>query len=186
MDHNKLAAEIHQDNVNAGWWTRMYPQHPTDFRVNPRNIGELLCLVHSEISEGFEGLKLQLRDDHLIHRSMFEVELADAAIRIYDILGYYAEPVDIRRLSSVFASASEYQLLLEIHLRLSHAMEGFRKNKTAEGLLNLSTALAFIWHLAGNVRGYDLAKIIDEKREYNRNRADHKLENRAKEGGKAF
>jgi hypothetical protein len=32
----------------------------------------------------------------------------------------------------------------------------------------------------------DLADIIEQKRAYNANRADHKLENRLKAGGKAF
>lgn len=50
-----------------------------------RNVGELLALVHSEISEGLEGHRKDLMDDKLPHRKMFEVELADALIRIFDI-----------------------------------------------------------------------------------------------------
>ncbi len=50
-----------------------------------RNIGELLCLVHSEISEAMEGHRKNLNDDKLPHRKMIEVELADAVIRILDI-----------------------------------------------------------------------------------------------------
>ena len=47
-----------------------------------RNVGELLCLIHSEISEAMEGARKDLMDTHLTHRSMMEVELADAIIRI--------------------------------------------------------------------------------------------------------
>ena len=52
-----------------------------------RNVGELLCLVHSEISEAMEGHRKLLMDDHLPTRTMLEVELADAVIRILDLAG---------------------------------------------------------------------------------------------------
>lgn len=50
-----------------------------------RNVGELLCYVHSEISEALEGHRKNLSDHKLPHRKMFEVELADAIIQIFDI-----------------------------------------------------------------------------------------------------
>ena len=52
------------------------------------NIGEKLCLIHSEISEAMEGHRRGLQDDKLPHRPMVEVELADALIRIFDLCGY--------------------------------------------------------------------------------------------------
>lgn len=68
-----LQRRIHEQNKMMGWWD------------NPREMGTLLCLVHSEISEAMEGERKNLMDDHLPHRSMLEVELADAVIRILDI-----------------------------------------------------------------------------------------------------
>lgn len=82
-----------------------------------------LCLIHSEISEAMEGARKGLQDDHLPHRSMIEVELADALIRIFDL---------------------------------------------------------------GGALGLDLGGALVEKLNYNQNRADHKLANRAAEGGKKF
>ena len=38
--------------------------------------------MHSELSEGLEGLRKNLMDDKLPHRAMIECELADVIIRI--------------------------------------------------------------------------------------------------------
>ncbi len=42
-------------------------------------------MVHSEISEAMEGARKGLMDSHLKQKSMMEVELADAVIRIFDL-----------------------------------------------------------------------------------------------------
>lgn len=62
---------------------------PHEFEYPPlkRNVGELLMLVVSELAEALEGDRKNLQDDKLPHRKMFEVELADAVIRILDIAG---------------------------------------------------------------------------------------------------
>lgn len=96
---------------NAGWHN------------NPREVGTDLMLITSEIAEAMEGARKDINDDHLPHRKMFEVELADAIIRIFDTAGKY---------------------------------------------------------------GLDLGGAFEEKLNYNLNRADHKLENRFKDGGKKF
>jgi hypothetical protein len=70
-----------------------------------------------------EGHRKNLMDDKLPHRKMQEVEIADAAIRIFDLAG---------------------------------------------------------------AMGYDLGAAIVEKLSFNAQRADHKIENRLKPGGKAY
>ena len=102
----------------GGWWTDIATGEPLK-----RNKGELLCLIHSEVSEAMEGARKDIMDDHLPHRKMEEVELADAIIRILDYAG-------------------------------GHDL--------------------------------DLGGALIEKLIYNTQRADHKVENRKKSGGKQF
>lgn len=52
-----------------------------------REIGTMIALCHSELSEALEGARKDLNDDHLTHRKMLEVELADCVIRILDLAG---------------------------------------------------------------------------------------------------
>jgi hypothetical protein len=79
-----------------------------------------------------------------------------------------------------------------IHSEISEAMEGGRKSKMDDHLperraeeVELADALIRIFDLAG-ARDLDLAGAVMQKLVYNQHRADHKPENRAKEGGKGF
>lgn len=82
MNLNAYAQQCHADNIK--WWQDMQTGAPLN-----RNKGELLALVHSEISECLEGERKNLMDDKLPHRKMAEVELADALIRIFDYAGAF-------------------------------------------------------------------------------------------------
>lgn len=77
---NVLRDACHRAASSAGWWDGV---NPRDFGVVPTK----LCLIHSEISEAMEGHRKGLMDDHLPDRTMLEVELADAVIRIADLAG---------------------------------------------------------------------------------------------------
>lgn len=111
FDINDLVDLCHGLAKDAGWHEKL------------RETGTCLMLIVSEIAEAMEGDRKNLMDDHLPHRKMIEVELADAMIRICDLAG-------------------------------------------REGL--------------------DLGGALVEKLKYNQQRADHKPENRNKEGGKTY
>ena len=110
---NVLSKEIHQDNVDAGWWTDL-----DTGEKKKRNMGELLCLVHSEVSEALEGYRKDLMDDKLTHRKMFEVELADVLIRLFDIAG--SEGIN---LGTVMQEKIEFN-----KIRLDHKIENRKKD----------------------------------------------------------
>jgi hypothetical protein len=89
------AAQLLQEQCHGlakacGWWTDLATgaDLTSGKGEQPKvNVPEKLCLIHSEISEGMEGHRKGLADDKLPHRSMLEVELADAVIRAFDLAG---------------------------------------------------------------------------------------------------
>lgn len=87
MDIEETITATHQAMVEKGWYE------------GERSIPELLCLVHSEISEALESYR---DGDSLQEIRMgdpggkpegFPVELADAVLRIFDLAGYQGVPL---------------------------------------------------------------------------------------------
>ena len=79
-----------------------------------------------------------------------------------------------------------------VHSEVSEAMEGARKNLMDDKLphrkmleVELADAVIRILDLCGALE-LDLAGAIQEKRQFNQTRDDHKVENRMKDGGKAY
>lgn len=81
---NNLRDLCHSNTVQAGWCHDL----ETGAR-NQRNKGELICLMHSELSEAMEGARKDLMDDKLTHLKNEVVELADCIIRIMDYCGEF-------------------------------------------------------------------------------------------------
>jgi len=69
----------HETASNAGWY-----RNPETGEPVARNFGEVLALMHSELSEALEAHRKDLMDDKLPHRNGIECEFADCLIRIFD------------------------------------------------------------------------------------------------------
>lgn len=84
------------------------------------------------------------------------------------------------------------EMIALIHSEISEALEGERKGLMDDHLpkrlmaeVEMADAIIRIMDYCGRFN-YDVGGAIIEKIEYNRNRADHKLANRVKDGGKKF
>ncbi len=117
MNLTELSNHFHKISRDAGWWRSDSQTHLHLL------IAAKFALIHSEVSEAFEGYRRDAVDEHLPHRQSVEVELADVLIRVFDLTG---------------------------------------------------------------ALGLDIDDAVWEKARYNMSRADHKIENRAKEHGKKF
>ena len=192
---NVLRDAIYNHNVKAGWW---------DEPVRPD--GTTIALIHSEISESWGGFQMDIPDHHLPQYSNALVELADAAIRIYDFFGHKKWDLD-KAVNTVYSlRANKYvepfeninmaAYYADLHYHVSAALEGVRKNQTMQinidnddtldvAAFELAIPLDMIY-TACKKWDWPLEEALGDKRAYNANRADHKRENRAKEDGKKF
>lgn len=186
------AIDIHGRNVAAGWWTDLRTGESLKGKRDPI---ELLVLVHSEISEAMEGDRKNLADDKLPHRSMFEVELGDGVIRVYDIIGGfdfvdYTGPelgISMHIVNAKLSGSTRPKALGLIHVAISEAIKSFERTDSVarEQSYMLTHIIRTIYAVADHFN-LDLEGAIDEKLAYNMQRADHKPENRRLEGGKAY
>lgn len=114
---NELAQDIHHGNVDAGWWDDHldYGGNVPDAYFIPAK----LALAHSEISEGLEGHRKGLKDDHLPQFDMLDVEIGDAIIRLLDIAGKRGAPI-----GDIIAAKRAYNAQRADHKREARAAQG--------------------------------------------------------------
>jgi NTP pyrophosphatase (non-canonical NTP hydrolase) len=71
--YNEKAKEVNQTARDKGWWDK------------ERNDGEMIALMHSELSEALEAMRIgDPPDNHIPEFTGVEAEMADVIIRIMD------------------------------------------------------------------------------------------------------
>lgn len=112
---NALSKIVHAAQLK--WW-----QDPETGKPIKRNKAELICLMHSELSEAMEGERKDLMDDKLPYRKMAEVELVDCIIRILDYAGAFGYDLD-----GAFAEKMAFNAAREDHThearRIAHGKQ---------------------------------------------------------------
>ena len=104
-------------HLNKKWWI-----NPETGEEIERNKGELLMLMVTELAESFEGIRRDLMDDHLPHRKMEEVELADLLIRVFVYCGIYELDLD-----GAFREKVEYNKTRKDHTDEARMSENGKK-----------------------------------------------------------
>jgi len=180
---NEWTTKIHQHNVDVGWWDN-----------NP-SLLEKIMLIITEIAEATEGVRKDLMDDHLIHRKMEEVELADALIRTLDLGGRMELQLHGEAHKDIiFDDELIYSNAAERHLSLCTTVTGLadRVRYYNDGgdrhTLDFQYSYLVVQHHRSRPTPGSRHRWLRwlEKFEYNKRRADHKRENRALENGKKF
>lgn len=114
MNLTELSKLVHAANIK--WWQDPVTQQPVK-----RNRAELLCLIHSEISEAMEGERKNLMDDKLPEYPMAQVELVDALIRILDYFGGIHPDADIQE---IFEAKMSFNATREDHKHKARLIAG--------------------------------------------------------------
>ena len=186
-DWNALSQKVYENNHQ--WWHDL--QTGEKLVRNPKL---LLALMTSEISEALEGFRKNLKDDHLPHRDMAEVEIADHLIRTLDF---------VAGMEIELESPDYYRYKGSTDIMRYTLLEYFDDDKSS-ALYDLNGAMmqcygnginqteqlwfAYIMTICAYAIKFnlDIMGALTEKMEYNKHREDHKKEARLAQGGKAF
>ncbi len=92
---NELIKLAHNNSRSKGFWDLIdsLKTHPRFAEIEVFWKLSRHDLMISEVAEATEGVRKDMKDDHLPHRSMEVCEMADIIIRILDYAGAYNLPL---------------------------------------------------------------------------------------------
>ena len=151
MNLTDLQREAHAIALGKGWWDQ------------ERSFGDLIALVHSELSEALEAYRDEVLPSkpHLLSTKVAS-ELADVVIRVADMAEWYEWKLPKRQLLAFDPNESFGEHIVSAHEMLS----GVRGSEPTDVL---SDFVEYIRAMASHY-GIDLDAAIAAKMFYNRTR----------------
>lgn len=156
---NTLRDDIYDNAVKHGWWNK------------PRNTGDMLCLLHSEVSEAWDCAKsgqIQTVIRDLGKPEGYFTEIADVVIRVLDMMGGAGIEVcaiDEKHLENY----TDAEFLCEINLAISTALENVRNVKVDRYAEDLSRIIDKCFKIESDA-DCDLIFEIKRKHAFNKTR----------------
>lgn len=158
-DFSEQAKAIHQNAVEHGFWNEN------------TTVALQIALIHDELSEALEAY----RDGDKVYELSgkpegIAVELADAAIRIADLLAYFDIDLIIDDPEEKTEGALP-DMLCNVHLIVSDAWGGWGEwNNTSRFARCLKEAFNYLWEMINGLTDGEAEEIIMAKVEYNKSR----------------
>ena len=198
-DRMKLAKICHDRSVKAGWWK---PQVDV---TEPILINRKFNLIHSELAEVTEAHRKDLMSEKLFEVHGVVEELADFAIRVFDLLGYFGNnngiiKTNLKQASEDYIRETCPEILqissLESLIGVCHILTAKAQGLVINGvkpsfapsvyLVGCILALEYMREDINDEFDCDIRDAIEMKLNYNLIRKDHKKEVREAAGGKRY
>jgi hypothetical protein len=184
-----LSNFCHAISRSRGWWSD--PNTGMSL-IGVRNFGEMLALIHSEISETYEASSAPIDElDEKTGYPHIAVEMSDILIRLFDLIA--AEKIGVH--SHLHPSPSITETLkadftldnfcVEMHADVTAMLEAHRKGKRDEIGRGAVLLIDHVFEAAAFCK-LDIASAFLAKCRYNLGREDHSMEARRAAGGKAY